>query len=123
MKNTNSKLKTKILNRAVSITVLLLAAGLLFIGCPQKIKEEPKPVYYTVSLVHEGGSLTANPEIQGGKALKNSEITFTASPTNPSTHEVDKWEVAGGQVVSGGEEGSASVKVKDYSKYYGKGYF
>lgn len=63
MKNTNSKLKTKVLNRAVSITALLLVAGVLFTGCPQKVKEDPKPVYYTVSLVHEGGTLTANPEI------------------------------------------------------------
>ena len=98
--------------RAVSITALLLAAVVLFTGCPQKVKEEPKPVYYTVSLVHEGGSLTANPVLQGGKALKDSVITFTASPANPSTHEVDKWEVTGGQVVSGGEDGSTNVKVK-----------
>ncbi|UTC76924.1 formylglycine-generating enzyme family protein [Treponema sp. OMZ 799] len=34
MKNTNFKLKTKVLNRAVSITALLLAAGLLLTGCP-----------------------------------------------------------------------------------------
>ncbi len=88
MKNTNFKLKTKVLNRAVHTSLLLLAAGLLFTGCPQKAK----PVYYTVSLVHEGGNLTANPEIQDGKVLKDSEITFTASPTNLSTHEVDKWE-------------------------------
>jgi len=112
MKNTNFKLKTKVLNRAVSITALLLAAGLLFTGCPQKVKEEPKPVYYTVSLVHEGGSLTANPALQEGKALKDSEITFTASPANPSIHEVDKWEITGGTKISGGEDGSASVKVK-----------
>ncbi|EMB25875.1 SUMF1/EgtB/PvdO family nonheme iron enzyme [Treponema denticola] len=112
MKNTNFKLKTKVLNRAVSITALLLAAGLLFTGCPQKVKEEPKPVYYTVSLVHEGGSLTANPALQEGKALKDSEITFTASPANPSIHEVDKWEITGGTKISGGENGSASVKVK-----------
>nr|WP_253692967.1 MULTISPECIES: SUMF1/EgtB/PvdO family nonheme iron enzyme [unclassified Treponema] len=112
MKKTNFKLKTNVLNRAVSITALLLVAGLLFTGCPQKVKEEPNPVYYTVTLVHEGGSLTANPTIQDGKALKDSVITFTASPANASTHEVDKWEVTGGQVVSGGEEGSASVKVK-----------
>nr|WP_252830246.1 formylglycine-generating enzyme family protein [Treponema denticola] len=77
-----------------------------------KVTFKLKPVYYTVSLVHVGGILTANPEIQGGKALKDSEITFTASPANPSTHKVDKWEVSGGQVVSGGGEGSASVKVK-----------
>ena len=112
MKKTNFKLKTKVLNRAVSITALLLAAGLLFTGCPQKVKEEPKPVYYTVNLVHEGGSLTAAPAIQDGKALKDSEITFTAIPANASTHEVDKWEITGGQVVSGGEDESISVKVK-----------
>lgn len=34
MKKTNFKLKTKVLNRAVSITALLLVAGLLFTGCP-----------------------------------------------------------------------------------------
>ena len=34
MKKTNSKLKTKVLNRAVCITVLLLAAGILLTGCP-----------------------------------------------------------------------------------------
>ena len=112
MKNTNFKLKTKVLNRAVSITAFLLAAALLFTGCPQKVKEEPKPVYYTVSLVHEGGNLTANPVLQGGKALKDSEIIFTASPANPSTHEVDTWEVTGGQILEGGGEGSTSVKVK-----------
>ena len=112
MKKTNFKLKTKVLNRAVSITALLVAAALLFTACPQKVKEEPKAVYYAVSLVHEGGSLTTNPVLQGGKALKDSEITFTASPANPSTHEVDTWEVTGGQVVSGGEDGSISVKVK-----------
>ncbi|WP_255817295.1 hypothetical protein [Treponema putidum] len=112
MKKTNFKLKTKVLNRAVSITALLLVAGLLFTGCPQKVKEEPKPVYYTVSLVHEGGSLTANPVLQGGKVLKDSEITFTATPANPSTHMVDTWEVTGGQIVTGGNSGDTNVKVK-----------
>ena len=112
MKKTNFKLKTNVLNRAVSITALLLVAGLLFTGCPQKVKEESKPVYYTVSLVHEGGNLTANPVLQGGKALKDSEITFTASPANSVSHEVDKWEVSGGTKISGGEDGSSSVKVK-----------
>lgn len=34
MKNTNFKLKTNVLNRAVSITALLLAAGFLLTGCP-----------------------------------------------------------------------------------------
>ncbi|EMB45280.1 MULTISPECIES: formylglycine-generating enzyme family protein [Treponema] len=112
MKKTNFKLKTKVLNRAVSITALLFVAGLLFTGCPQKVKEESKPVYYTVSLVHEGGTLTANPAIQDGKALKDSEITFTASPANTSTHEVDKWEITGGTKISGGNPGDTSVKVK-----------
>jgi len=112
MKKTNFKLKTKVLNQAVAITALLLVVGLLFTGCPQKVKEDSKPVYYTVGLVHEGGSLTANPALQGGKALKDSEITFTAIPADPSTHEVDKWEITGGTKISGGEDGSISVKVK-----------
>ncbi len=112
MEKTNFKLKTKILNRAVSITSLLFVAGVLFTGCPQKVKEEPKPVYYIVSLVHEGGNLTAAPAIQDGKALKDSEITFTASPANSVSHEVDKWEITGGTKISGGEDGSISVKVK-----------
>ena len=34
MKNTNFKLKTNVLNRAVFITALLLVAGLLLTGCP-----------------------------------------------------------------------------------------
>lgn len=34
MKKTNFKLKTKVLNRAVSITALLLVAGVLLTGCP-----------------------------------------------------------------------------------------
>ena len=34
MEKNNSKLKTKVLNRAVSITALLLAAGVLLTGCP-----------------------------------------------------------------------------------------
>ncbi len=34
MKKTNLKLKTRVLNRAVSITALLLVAGLLLTGCP-----------------------------------------------------------------------------------------
>jgi len=38
MKKTNFKLKTNVLNRAVSITALLVVAGLLFTGCPQKPK-------------------------------------------------------------------------------------
>ena len=112
MKKTNFKLKTKVLNRAVSITALLLVAGVFLTGCPQKVKEEPKPVYYTVSLVHEGGNLTAAPAIQDGKALKDSEITFTATPANPSTHMVDTWEVTGGQIVTGGNSGDTNVKVK-----------
>ena len=37
MKNTNFKLKTKVLNRAVFITALLLAAGVLFTGCPNSV--------------------------------------------------------------------------------------
>ena len=43
MKKTNFKLKTNVLNRAVSITALLFVAGVLFTGCPQKVKEELKP--------------------------------------------------------------------------------
>ena len=112
MKKTNFKLKTKVLNQAISFTALLLVFGFLFTGCPQKVKEEPKPVYYTVTLVSDGGTLTANPEIQGGKALKDSKIIFTASPENAETHEVDKWEVTGEQILEGGEAGSSSVKVK-----------
>ena len=37
MKNTNFKLKTKVLNRAVVITALLLAAGVLFTGYPGSV--------------------------------------------------------------------------------------
>ncbi|UTC73492.1 hypothetical protein E4O02_05485 [Treponema sp. OMZ 791] len=36
MEKTNLKIKKKFLNRAVFITALLVVAGLLFTGCPQK---------------------------------------------------------------------------------------
>ena len=41
MEKTNLKIKKKFLNRAVFFTALLLVAGLLFTGCPQKPEVKP----------------------------------------------------------------------------------
>ncbi|MGI5080311.1 DUF4959 domain-containing protein [Treponema denticola] len=42
MEKTNLKIKKKFLNRAVFFTALLLVAGFLFIGCPQKPEVKPE---------------------------------------------------------------------------------
>lgn len=42
MKETNLKIKKKFLNRAVFFTALLLVAGILFTGCPQKPEVKPE---------------------------------------------------------------------------------
>ena len=42
MEKTNLKIKKKFLNRAVFFTALLLVAGLLFTGCPQKPEVKPE---------------------------------------------------------------------------------
>ncbi|MGI5067698.1 formylglycine-generating enzyme family protein [Treponema denticola] len=39
-------------------------------------------------------------------------MIFTASPANTSTHKIDKWNITGGQILEGGEDGSTNIKVK-----------
>lgn len=106
MKNTNFKLKTKVLNRAVLITALLLAAGLLFTGCPQKVKEEPK---YTVTITETpNGTVTAGSDISQ-PVYKGTVINFTAEPA--PGYAVTKWTIIGGTIVSGGNIGDKTASV------------
>jgi len=92
MKNTNSKLKTKVLNRAVSITALLLA-GLLFTGCPQKPKEEPKP------------DKTPPAEVTGLQAVAgNGKVSLSwKNPADDDLHQVE--------ITASPAEGNLSVAV------------
>ena len=69
------------------------------------------PSLYTVTATHGAhGSLTAAPAPVGGKAAKDSEMTFTATPD--SGYKVDMWFVSGGEILSGGNDEEASVTVK-----------
>ncbi|WP_255805539.1 InlB B-repeat-containing protein [Treponema putidum] len=84
--------------RAVSITALLLAAGVLLTGCPQKVKEEPK---YTVTIDGTpNGTVTAGSDISQ-PVYKGTVINFTAEPA--SGYGVGKWTITGGVIVSGGK--------------------
>ena len=108
MKKTNFKLKTNVLNRAVSITALLLAAAFLFTGCPQKVKEEPK---YTVTITGtSNGTVIPGSDISQ-PVYKGTVIQFTAEPA--SGYGVGKWTITGGTIVSGGEsrDKTASVSI------------
>ncbi|UTC77990.1 DUF4959 domain-containing protein [Treponema sp. OMZ 799] len=65
MEKTNLKIKKKFLNRAVFFTALLLVAGILFTGCPQKpeVKQETKtgePMTLTLNQSPEKTVLTKN---------------------------------------------------------------
>ena len=56
---------------------------------------------------------TVKPELPiNGMVTENTELIFTANPENPLTHEVDKWEITGGEVLEGGNDEDKSVKVK-----------
>ena len=60
-----------------------------------------------------GGTVTVKPELPiNGMITENTELIFTANPENPLTHEVDKWEITGGEVLEGGNDEDKSVKVK-----------
>jgi len=68
---------------------------------------------FTVEMTHgANGNISANPTIPaGGKVTKDTVITFTATPETGYT--VDKWDVIGGELVSGtGTDGSTTAKVK-----------
>ena len=59
----------------------------------------------------EHGTISADPDIIGGKAAKDSVITFTALPEKG--YEVDKWSITPDfALIEGGTEGSLTAKVK-----------
>ena len=59
----------------------------------------------------EHGTISADPDIIGGKAAKDSVITFTALPEEG--YEVDKWSITpGSALIDGGTDGSKTAKVK-----------
>ena len=70
------------------------------------------PVLYTVTMnPSEHGSISANPALaKDNKIAQNTEIEFTAIPTAGYT--VDKWEISGGTLLSGGKLGNATANVK-----------
>ena len=60
---------------------------------------------------NEHGTISADPDIIGGKAVKDSVITFTALPEKG--YEVDKWSITtDSALIEGGTEGSLTAKVK-----------
>jgi len=69
-------------------------------------------ILYTITMEALGGTIVAEPSIVNGKVSKNTVITFTATPNNDKTHEVDAWQIIGGEVLEGGnKEGYAKVKI------------
>ncbi|MGI5174669.1 leucine-rich repeat domain-containing protein [Treponema sp. OMZ 840] len=57
------------------------------------------------------GSISADPALPSdGMVEEGKKIVFTASPD--SDYAVDKWNITGGQVLSGGTEGSGTAMVK-----------
>ena len=75
--------------------------------------KDPTPTAeFTVEMTHgEHGTISADPDIIGGKAAKDSVITFTALPAEG--YEVDKWSIApDSALIEGGTGGSKTAKVK-----------
>jgi len=75
--------------------------------------KDPTPTAeFTVEMTHgEHGTISADPDIIGGKAAKDSVITFTALPEEG--YEVDKWSIApDSALIEGGTRLSKTAKVK-----------
>ena len=127
MEKTNLKIKKKFLNRAVFFTALLLVAGLLFTGCPQKAKpkspESPAPaptpkhaVTFNVAGTPVNGTLKAmvgGSEIHSGSTVEQGKIIEFIAIPNDTAHDVDYWTVDIGTFETGtGTSGSIIAKVK-----------
>ncbi len=112
MKKTNLKIKKKFLNRAVFFTALLLVAGLLFTGCPQKPEVKPE------TKTGEPMTLTLNQSPEKTVLTKNKvTISFTSSTSVKTA----KWKkgvhsakdvLASGTAITGN-----SFEVSENSKY------
>ena len=75
--------------------------------------KDPTPTAeFTVEMTHgEHGTISADPDIIGGKAAKDSVITFTALPEKG--YEVDKWSITpDSALIDGGTRLSKTAKVK-----------
>ena len=75
--------------------------------------KDPTPTAeFTVEMTHgEHGTISADPDIIGGKAAKDSVITFTALPE--TGYEVDKWSITPDfALIEGGTRLSKTAKVK-----------
>ena len=118
MEKTNLKIKKKFLNRAVFFTALLLVAGLLFTGCPQKPEVKPE------TKTGEPMTLTLNQSPEKTVWTKNKvTISFTSSTSVKTA----KWKkgvhsakdvLASGTAITGNsfevsENGKYSVGVQD----------
>ena len=75
--------------------------------------KDPTPTAeFTVEMTHgEHGTISADPDIIGGKAAKDSVITFTALPE--TGYEADKWSITPDfALIEGGTRLSKTAKVK-----------
>ena len=112
MEKTNLKIKKKFLNRAVFFTALLLVAGLLFTGCPQKPEVKPE------TKTGEPMTLTLNQSPEKTILTKNKvTISFTSSTSVKTA----KWKkgvhsakdvLASGTAITGN-----SFEVNENAKY------
>ena len=75
-------------------------------------KDSTPTAEFTVEMTHgEHGTISADPDIIGGKAAKDSVITFTALPE--TGYEVDKWSITPDfALIEGGTRLSKTAKVK-----------
>lgn len=112
MEKTNLKIKKKFLNRAVFFTALLLVAGLLFTGCPQKPEVKPE------TKTGEPMTLTLN---QSPEKTVLTKDKVTISFTSSTSVKTAKWKkgvhsakdvLASGTAITGN-----SFEVSENSKY------
>ena len=112
MEKTNLKIKKKFLNRAVFFTALLLVAGLLFTGCPQKPEVKPE------TKTGEPMTLTLN---QSPEKTVWTKDKVTISFTSSTSVKTAKWKkgvhsakdvLASGTAIIGN-----SFEVSENSKY------
>ena len=95
------------------ITVKTVNGGKIALCKITVTAKDPTPTAeFTVEMTHgEHGTISAYPDIIGGKAAKDSVITFTALPKEG--YKVDKWSITpDSTLIEGGTEGSLTAKVK-----------
>ena len=110
-------MKTTIFNKkalAFFGAAAILLAAVFTTGCKTDTGSgDPAPETFTVEMTAgEHGTLSASPVIPaGGKVVKDTVITFTATPADG--YGVDKWTITGGTFEAGtSTDGSTTAKVK-----------